>query len=127
MNKQALHLTLVLGLIALAGTAVVQAGVVWRYGYRVAPYPYRPVVVAQPVVHYTGPFGQIDFDVNPNKSTVFVDGACIGVADSFDGWPETFRVRAGKHQLKVVSPDGRVVKTTVYVQAGKPLDVDIRF
>jgi len=125
MKNQALPL--ILGVIILAGTTAAEAGVVWRHGYRVAPYPYWPVVVAQPVVAFTGPFGQIDFDVNPNKSNIFVDGVCIGVADSYDGWPETFRTRAGKHQLKIVSPDGRVIRRTVYVQAGKTLDVDIRF
>ena len=46
--------------------------------------------------------GAIDFDVKPNKSEVYVDGVRIGVADSFDGWPDAFHTRSGKHKIRIV-------------------------
>ncbi len=93
------------------------------------PYWGSPVYV---VAYRPAPFmprwaGSIDFDIKPNKSEVYVDGVRIGVADSFDGWPDAFRTRAGKHRIKVVSPDGRVYSDTVMVEPGKETNVKVEF
>jgi len=120
---------MVIGILCLMmiGTLLAEAAayrrhvVVVRHGY------YRPFVGPSVVVRTSGPFGRIDFDIKPNKSRVYVDGVYIGIADSYDGWPQTFRVRDGKHRIKIISPDGRVYKQTVYVQAGKELNFNFKF
>lgn len=85
------------------------------------------IVVRTVSAHRPSYYGTIDFDIKPNKSHLFVDGVYIGIADSFDGWPQTFRLRPGKHTLKIVSPAGKSIRRTVYIQPGKELNVRIAF
>ncbi|MBN2432191.1 MAG: PEGA domain-containing protein [Acidobacteria bacterium] len=115
-----------LGLLCAATSSL--AAVVYRpHVVVVRGGPYTHGWYGPRVINVTGPFGEIDFDIKPNKSDVYVDGVHIGIADSFDGWPQTFRVRAGKHIIRIVSPDGRVHRDTIYVQAGKETNVKVKF
>ena len=76
-----------------------------------------------------GNAGRVDFNVKPSDSQVFVDGAYIGLADDYNGgfFGDTATLRAGKHRVKVVSPDGRVVRREIYVMPGKELNFNLEF
>ena len=73
--------------------------------------------------------GRVDFNIKPSQSQVFVDGAYIGVADDYNGgfFGETATLKAGKHRIKVVSPEGQVVHREIYVMPGKELNFDLEF
>jgi hypothetical protein len=77
----------------------------------------------------SGTAGRVDFNIKPSDSQVFVDGAFIGIADDYNGgfFGETATLRAGKHRIKVVSPDGRVAHRVIYVMPGKELNFNLEF
>ncbi len=52
----------------------------------------------------------IDTDVEPAKAEVWVDGACAGVVDRFDGWPELLEVSAGWHRIEFRHPGYRTLR-----------------
>ena len=97
--------------------------------YYHGPYygPPAYVVAYRPVPSLPRWAGTIDFDIKPNKSEVYVDGVRIGVADSFDGWPDAFRTRSGKHKIRIVAPDGRTHSATVMVEPGRETNVRMEF
>jgi hypothetical protein len=133
MNAKRIILTGTILLLAATAAAPALAGVHGRVvvgpRYYYGPYYGHPVyaVAYRPVPALPRWAGTIDFDVKPNKSAVYVDGVRIGVADSFDGWPDAFHTRAGKHRIKLVSPDGRVYTATVMVQPGRETNVRVKF
>jgi len=101
-------------------------------GVRVAVGPrfyYGPAVrpVARVVEVVPAHYGRVDFDVNPNKSQIFVDGAFIGIADDLDGWPQTAKLPAGYHEVRVVTPDGRTDHRRIFVSAGQELHFSLKF
>ena len=79
--------------------------------------------------HYGGPRGRVDFNVEPKESQVFVDGAYIGVADDYNGgfFGTTAVLTPGTHNVRIVSPDGRVKKAKIYVMPGRELNFNFRF
>jgi hypothetical protein len=79
----------------------------------------RPVLV--------GNWGEVDFNVYPEQSKVFVDGILLGKADDVNGWPSTAHLKAGPHTVRLVSPRGQTYQTKIYVQPGKELNFDYRF
>ena len=79
----------------------------------------RPVLV--------GNWGEVDFNVYPEQSRVFVDGVLLGKADDVNGWPSTAHLKAGAHTVRLVSPRGQTYQTKIYVQPGKELNFDYRF
>ncbi len=92
--------------------------------HRVAvPVTYGPSVVRVAPVNY----GEVDFNVEPQSSQVFVDGQYLGIADEFNGYPQTAKLPGGYHQVRVVSPDGRVVERRIYVAVGQELNFDLDF
>jgi hypothetical protein len=119
-------------LIGLLLTATSLSAFGWRRVYRYPRHfvlhPGRPAVAfyaAPPVLR--GNWGEVDFDIKPNKSLVYVDGVLLGKADEFDGWPATAHLMAGRHNVRVVSPSGHVYETPIFVQPGRELNFDYRF
>jgi hypothetical protein len=111
---------------ALAGVyGRVVVGPRYYYGPYYGPPAY--VVAYRQVPSMPRWAGAIDFDIKPNKSEVYVDGVRIGVADSFDGWPDAFHTRSGKHKIKIIAPDGRTHSATVMVEPGKETNVKVEF
>lgn len=43
--------------------------------------------------------GALDLDIRPEKARVYLDGAPIGVADNFDGWPQELWLEEGTYDL----------------------------
>lgn len=87
------------------------------------PVRYRPSVVRVAPVNY----GEVDFNIEPQNSQVFVDGYYLGVADEFNGYPQTAKLPSGYHQVRAVSPDGTVIERRIYVAAGQELNFDWDF
>ncbi len=72
--------------------------------YRVRAYRYRaPRVVRVERVRY----GSIDFNVRPQRSQIYIDGKLLGIADDFNGYPQTARLPAGRYNIRVVAPTAR--------------------
>jgi len=95
-----------------------------------APYYHRFGFHRAPVIRVnTGNVGRVDFNIEPPESQVYVDGALIGTADDYNGgfFGETATLRAGKHRIRVVSPDGQVVVRDIYVMPGKEIDFNLIF
>jgi hypothetical protein len=115
------------------GVHVGVGGPVYRPFHPVYPYRYwypgpgfyagyyGPRVVEVRRVNY----GSVDFNVDPQQSQVFVDGRYLGVADDFNGFPQTAKLPAGYHDVKIVSPDGRTVGRRIYVAAGEELNFNL--
>jgi hypothetical protein len=101
----------------------VRAGVPAHYHRHLYP-PQTRIVTIKPQNA-----GRVDFNVNPSSSRIYVDGTYIGVADDYNGglFGETATLKAGKHRIKVVSPDERVVIRDIYVMPGKELDFNLTF
>lgn len=89
----------------------------------VVPVRYGPSVVRVAPVSY----GEVDFNIEPQDSQVFVDGRYLGVADDFNGYPQTAKLPSGYHQVRAVSPDGRVLERRIYVAAGRELNFNWEF
>ena len=79
----------------------------------------RPVVARN--------WGEVDFNVEPQDSLVYVDGVLLGKADDLNGWPSTAHLKAGRHNVRIVSPAGKEFQTRIYVQPSKELNFDYRF
>ena len=79
----------------------------------------RPVVMARPVVIAGVPHGAIDFDVTPETTEVYVDGAMRGQVDDFDGFPDKLYLRAGTHVIALKTPDGEKLSRKVRIVAGQ--------
>jgi hypothetical protein len=131
-TKKRLIAALGLGLMVAAATnetfAVhrlvgVRVAVGPRFYYGPAVRPLRPRVVEVVPANY----GRVDFDVNPNKSQIFVDGAFIGIADDLDGWPHTAKLPAGYHDVRIITPDGRTDHRRIFVAAGQELKFNLTF
>jgi len=88
-----------------------------------APYFYAPRRVEVYRINY----GEVDFNVEPQNSRIFVDGRYLGIADDFNGWPQTAKLPAGYHDVEVVAPDGRREQRRVYVAAGQELNFNLDF
>ena len=127
---------LVSTLFLLAGevAAGVRVGVGVQVGYRpvyravprfgVAAYRYHgPRVVRVERIRY----GSIDFNVRPQRSQIYIDGKLLGIADDFNGYPQTARLPAGRYNIRVVAPNGRVETRRVYVIAGRELNFNLKF
>ncbi len=87
------------------------------------PVRYGPAVVRVAPANY----GEVDFNIEPQNSQVFVDGHYLGVADEFNGYPQTAKLPSGYHQVRAVAPDGRVIERRIYVAAGQELNFDFDF
>ena len=64
---------------------------------------------------------EVDFNVEPKESQVFVDGAYIGIADDYNGgfFGSTAVLTPGTHNVRIVAPDGRVKEAKIYVMPGR--------
>ena len=103
-------------------------------GVRVAPSFYYGPAVRPP--HYRAPrvvevarvgYGEVDFNVEPQSSRLWVDGRYFGIADDFNGWPQTARLPAGYHDVRVVAPDGRRDERRIFVAAGREMNFNLKF
>ena len=72
-------------------------------------------------------YGSVDFNVEPQKSQIFVDGQYLGIADDFNGYPQTAKLPAGYHWVRAVAPDGRTIERRIYVAAGQELNFNWDF
>ena len=86
---------------------------------------FAAVHTVRPVL--AGNWGEVDFNVYPEQTKVFVDGVLLGKADDVNGWPATAHLKAGSHMVRLVSPRGQTYQTRIYVQPGKELNFDFRF
>ena len=94
-----------------------------RIGLRFAHVHPGPTVVRVAPIHY----GSVDFNVRPQKSDIYVDGAYLGIADDFNGYPQTAKLPVGYHTVRVVAPDGREVVRRIYVAPGRELNFNLKF
>lgn len=105
---------------------VVRVGVGPRfhYGPVVRPVGFRsPHVVRIERVNY----GSVDFNIEPQDARVFVDGRLLGIADDFNGWPQTAKLPPGYHDVRVETKDGRRDERRIFVAAGAELNFNLRF
>jgi hypothetical protein len=74
-------------------------------------------------------YGRVDFNVHPEKSKVYVNGAYLGIAGDFNGgfFGTTAALPAGPHLIRVVAPDGRTAVQRIYVVPGREVDFKVRF
>ena len=107
------------------------AGFYFSYG---APHYHRYYRPVRPV--YAGPrvvriervnYGSVDFNVQPQKSRIYVDGRYLGIADDFNGYPQTAKLSPGYHTVRVVAPNGRSESRRIYVAAGRELNFNLKF
>ena len=96
-----------------------------RHRARVAIVVGRPVVMARPVVIAGVPHGAIDFDVTPETTEVYVDGAMRGQVDDFDGFPDKLYLRAGTHVIALKTPDGEKLSRKVRIVAGQEMNLKV--
>ena len=63
--------------------------------------------------------------MKPRATEVWVDGTFRGTADALDGYPDKLRLKVGKHAIKLVTPDGVVVRRKIKVQANVELNLGL--
>jgi hypothetical protein len=96
-----------------------------RHRARVAIVVGRPVVMERPVIIAGVPHGAIDFDVTPETTEVYVDGAMRGQVDDFDGFPDKLYLRAGAHLIALKTPDGETLSRKVRIVAGQEMNLKV--
>jgi hypothetical protein len=96
-----------------------------RVGVRVG-FPMRPFGFGFGYTHRIGSSrprnaGTISFKVKPVSSEIYVDGAFLGLAKDLNSnvWGTKATLRAGPHDIRIVSPDGTEVSKRIYVMPGK--------
>lgn len=72
-------------------------------------------------------YGSVDFNVEPQNSRIFVDDRYLGIADDYNGYPQTAKLPAGYHWVRAVAPDGRTIERKIYVAVGEELNFNWRF
>lgn len=92
----------------------------------------RPVLVvgtarpAQRVVIVKGVrMGTVDVNLKPKDSAVWVDGKYRGIAGQLDGSPDKLYLKPGRHRIKIVTPEGVVLKETLRIVAGQEIDLNL--
>ena len=92
----------------------------------------RPVLVvgaarpAQRVVIVKGVrMGTVDVNLKPKDSAVWVDGKYRGIAGKLDGSPDKLHLKPGRHRIKIVTPEGVVLKETLRIVAGQEIDLNL--
>lgn len=94
-----------------------------------AGHPHRHHIVHRPVVKVVqvpARTGRVDINCNRKKAEVYVNGAYVGTAGAFDGWPGKLHLRGGTHRIVIVS-NGVAVTKKVRVTVGKEVDLNVRF
>ncbi len=110
------------------GVAVGRPALHGRVYYAPARYRVYPVAPPTRVVRVERVnYGSVDFNVEPQKSQIFVDGRYLGIADDFNGYPQTAKLPAGYHHVRAVAPDGRSIERRIYVAAGEELNFNWKF
>ena len=84
------------------------------------PRPVRHAVVVNGTAH-----GVLDLNVKPKATEVWIDGRMRGTVDAFDGYPSKLPLRAGMHEIKLVTPDGIEVSRDVRVRAGVEMNIGL--
>ena len=92
------------------------------YGAYVRPYGYYPTPVAAPALRG----GAVDLAVKPKQTQVYVDGAYVGTAGKFDGYPDYLWLPPGRHRLSFYRPGFGTVEQTIEVRAGFITDVALQ-
>ena len=102
----------------------------YRHSHHARIWVGHRIVVTQPVVIHPiiidgHPCGVIDFNVQPETTTITVDGEYRGTVDEFDGFPEKMTLRAGKHKIVFEAPDGSRWSEKVRVVAGHEINIKL--
>jgi hypothetical protein len=63
--------------------------------------------------------GGVSFDISPKNATVYVDGAYVGVAESFSPTSRPLILTPGQHHLEVRLSGYQTMAVEVNVQAGQ--------
>ncbi len=84
-----------------------------------------PVRVVTPVYVSGKSAGSIDFDVEPDTTQVYVDGALRGTVDDFDGFPQHLKLRPGNHSLTLRTPEGVEVTKDIRITAGTKIKIKL--
>ena len=84
------------------------------------PKPVRHAVVINGRRH-----GVLDMNVTPKETRVYVDGKLRGTCDDFDGYPGKLNLLPGKHDIRLVTPDGVSVERRVSIKAGVEVNVGL--
>jgi hypothetical protein len=69
-------------------------------------------------------FGEVRTEVKPKQATVYVDGAYVGTADSFDGWWQRLQLEPGPHRVVFRAPG--YVPYAITIQSIPGQDVKIK-
>jgi hypothetical protein len=93
--------------------------------YGSVSFGYPSTYGSYPVDDDGRPLGAIDLDVSPEETKVWVDGHLAGTCDDFDGYPQWLFLPPGIHEIKLVTPQGRVHNEKVKIKAGMKLNYDL--
>ena len=83
------------------------------------------IPVRQTVVVRTRPIALVDFNVHPKTTKIYVDGSYRGICDEFDGYPQKMSLAPGRHQVRLVLPDGSQISRTIELTPGYELNLNI--
>lgn len=78
----------------------------------------------QTVVVRVPPVATVDFNVHPKTTRIFVDGTYRGTCDEFDGHPQRMTLASGRHQVRLVFPDGTELVRTIELAPGHELNIN---
>ncbi len=99
----------------------------WGWDPYLNPYGYGPrwgytTVYPEPGARH----GALDFDVSPERAEIWVDGARIGVADDFDGFPNYLWLEKGTYDVAIYLPDFKTIARQYSIYPGLVIDVEDR-
>jgi hypothetical protein len=72
-------------------------------------------------------YGEVDFNIKPDDSKIYIDGRYLGIADDFNGYPQTAKLPGGYYNVRVVAPSGAVEKRRIYVAVGQEYNFNYKF
>ncbi len=70
--------------------------------------------------------GAVDLDIRPGKAEIYVDGAYVGVADQFDGYPAYLWLDEGTYELTFYKEGYETISRQYTIYPGVTLEVDDR-
>lgn len=95
----------------------------WFRGFHAWPYHHYPVVGAPIVAPASWRGGALSLRVKPKRTEVYVDGAYVGTAGKYDGYPGYLWLDAGVHTLTFYKEGYRPFERVFEVRPGLITDV----
>ncbi|MBZ0114124.1 MAG: PEGA domain-containing protein, partial [Thermoanaerobaculia bacterium] len=71
-----------------------------------------------------GPSGALDLDVSPEEAEIWIDGAYLGIADNFDGFPEYLWLPVGRTTVTFYLPGYETVTRDFDIRSNDVIKVD---